>query len=495
MPLEKRCRALALVVLVVAVFFVSHLRAGGDEPSSSSQDDLSAAQLARRTPLVELIERVSPSVVGILTERRTEIGFGTGAILHESGFIITNHHVVAEGVRHGVVLDGGPAYVCRVIAALPHEDLALVRVNVKEALTPVRLGRSHDLMLGEDVLTIGNAHGWGNTVSPGIVSGLNRVRVSTASRTIQTNAAVNPGNSGGPLFNALGETIGIITLNKTDAENVGFAISVDRLREVFPQMMSPEQRFGLVLGIDVDTMTERATVAHVAGDSPAAVAGIQVGDEIVRAGKLAVRNGLDFYISLVGYKPGMPFPLEVKREGKLVCMSPTLEAHNPPNPVPAEGLKKGLEVARYVGHWNKLPDFDRLAPVEVGTCDKFTHAIYPENAEGVKQKERYGLKFTGFLKVPVEGVYFFYTKSDDGSRLYIHDRLVVDNDRPHPVAQMGGLMRLKAGLHPITVTFFERTEAELLEVHWEGPNIAKREIPPDVLFFMPRGSDESGEGS
>jgi hypothetical protein len=147
-------------------------------------------------------------------------------------------------------------------------------------------------------------------------------------------------------------------------------------------------------------------------------------------------------------------------------------------------------VAVFTGRWNKLPDFDQLKPVAKGTCNTFSHAAYPENADGKKQKEYYGLKFTGFVKVPADGIYFFYTKSDDGSRLYIGDRLVVDNDRPHPVAQMGGLVRLTAGLHPITVTFFERTEVELLEVYYEGPGLAKQQIPPKAVFFKPPRSSE-----
>jgi hypothetical protein len=249
------------------------------------------------------------------------------------------------------------------------------------------------------------------------------------------------------------------------------------------------------LGIDVDTMAEPARVTRVAPESPAAKAGVQVGDQIAGAGKLAVHNGLDFYLSLVDYNANTAFPLEMKRDDKLVRVSPTLQAYDPPDPVPAEGLDPGLQFTVYHGHWNELPDFDRLEPVAAGTCNKFSHAIYAEDAAGVQKKEGYGLRFTGFVKVPADGVYLFYTRSDDGSRLYIHDRLVVDNDRPHPVALMGGLVRLKAGLHPIKVTFFERTEAELLEVAWEGPGVPRQEIPPDALFFKPVEQDEPAKGS
>jgi len=476
------------MTLVGAAMLIGAGQANSDQPAAGGTDEVSPAQMARRTPLVQLVERVAPSVVNITSYKRasrnrTTVHSGTGFIVHDSGFIITNHHVIAGAVRNSAELYNGRTYSYRVIAELPHEDLALVKINAEDPLTPIRLGRSHDLMRGEDVVTIGNSHGLGHTVAPGIISGLNRdVRVSTASRTIQTTAAVNPGNSGGPLFNALGEMIGIITLANQDAENVGFAIAADRLREVFPQMMCPEQRFGLILGVAVDTMTEPAKVARVAHDSPADAVGVQVGDQIVRAGKLAVHNGLDFYMSLAGYQSGDSFPLELRRDGETVSVVPALKAYTPPAPVSTEGLSSGLEVAVYTGHWNTLPDFDQLKPVATGTCAKLTHAVYPENADGKKQTEYYGLKFTGLVKVPAEGVYFFYTKSDDGSRLYIGDRLVVDNDQPHPAMQMGGLIRLTAGLHPITVTFFERWKWELLEVYYEGPGLAKQQIPPKALF-------------
>ena len=212
---------------------------------------------------------------------------------------------------------------------------------------------------------------------------------------------------------------------------------------------------------------------------------MKVGDEVARAGEITLRHGLDFYMALAGCKAGEAFPLELKRDGKAVSATPTLAAYAPPEPVKPEGLEKGLQFAAYAGRWDVLPEFDELEPVATGTCEKFSHAVYPENRKEDEDVDVFALKLTGFVRVPAEGVYFFYTNSDDGSRLYIGDRLVVDNDTAHPVREMGGRIRLKAGLYPIAVTFFERDGNELLEVSYEGPNLAKQEIPPEALFCRP----------
>ena len=477
-------------VLIAAVVLGAAGRGGAAEPASALTEAGSAARISRRTPLVELVERVLPSVVSLSTLVRRPDGNitaiqGTGSILHESGYIVTNHHVLKQKSATRVTLSDGSTYGYGIVAALPYEDLALIKIGAKGPLQPVRLGRSDDLMLGEDVLVIGNSRGLTHSVAPGIVSGLDRpVGVSPTSGTIQTDAAVNPGNSGGPLFNALGELIGVIE-QKMDADNISFAIAVDRLREVFPEMMSPSERFALVLGLEVDTMTEPPTVTKVAPDSPACAAGVQIGDEVLRAGKFAVGDGLDFYMALAGCGAGEPFPLELKRDGKVVSVSPTLAAYRPPEPVKPEGLEKGLQFAAYTGRWSALPEFDKLEPAAAGTCEKFSEAVYPENKKEKDDVDDFALKVTGFVRVPADGLYFFYANSDDGSRLYIGDRLVVDNDLPHPPLELGGQIRLKAGLYPITVTFFERDGAEVLEIAYEGPNLEKQEIPPEALFFSP----------
>ena len=112
---------------------------------------------------MKLIERVSPSVVDITNLRVVNntyvISHGTGSILHEAGYVVTNAHVVVPDGQKTVTLSGGTVYPYRIVAKLPYEDLALIKIDAKTPLAPVRLGRSHDLMLGEDVLAVGNSQG------------------------------------------------------------------------------------------------------------------------------------------------------------------------------------------------------------------------------------------------------------------------------------------------------------------------------------------------
>ena len=475
------CRSRIAAIVVAAILVCT----GGvfAQPSAKA----AAAAKARRTPLVKLVERVAPSVVDITTIKplgngTAVINHGTGSILHETGYVITNNHVVSHGAQSQVMLSNGKIYPFRIVAKLPYEDLALIKIDAKESLRPVRLGRSNDLMLGEDVLAVGNSHGLGHTVTPGIVSGLNRPTGPSAAarRTgmIQTNAAINPGNSGGPLFNALGEMIGVTSLKAT-GENISFAIAVDRLREVFPELMSIEQRYGFVLGMEVDTLGKATKVTRVAKGSPAQIAGVRAGDEVIGAGKMTIHHGLDFYLSLIGQQVGKQFPLKLRRGGRRVNVTAKLGKFIVPSPVKADGLKKGVHFSAYVGSWDKLPDFDKIKPVAAAISNKFSHAVL------ANIKDNFALRFTGLVKVPADGLYVFYTSSDDGSRLYIGEKLVVENDGLHGVMEMGGLIRLNKGLYPITVTFFEKTGGEELKVFFEGPRLPKQEIPPAALFLRP----------
>jgi alpha-L-fucosidase len=147
-------------------------------------------------------------------------------------------------------------------------------------------------------------------------------------------------------------------------------------------------------------------------------------------------------------------------------------------PRPAEktiGGDAGLRFEYFEGEWDRLPDFDQLTPVARGGVEDFDFS--PR-----KQAERFAFRFRGHVVAPRAGVYRFFTSSDDGSRLYIGDQLVVDNDGLHGTAEKSGVIALDAGAHPITVTFFERTGGDGLEVSWSGPRIDKQRIPKANLF-------------
>ena len=246
---------------------------------------------------------------------------------------------------------------------------------------------------------------------------------------VQTNAAVNPGNSGGPLINALGEQVGVVTGKKNDAENIGFAIGIDRVREVFPRMLSAQERYGFWLGIEVDMLAVVAVVTAVAPGSPAAEAGVRPGDLVRAINNMEIRNGVDFHIALIDLKPRQKVDLHLLCGDRVVRATCTLAEVPVAKPVGPEGMANGLNFATYLGMWERLPDFNTLKPAATGKTDQPKLAVHAPGGVG------YGIKFTGFVKVPAEGLYTFYTKSDDGSRLYLGDRLVVDNDGLHGAAE------------------------------------------------------------
>ncbi len=150
-------------------------------------------------------------------------------------------------------------------------------------------------------------------------------------------------------------------------------------------------------------------------------------------------------------------------------------------PWPAESatdLAQGVRYEFYHGVWDVLPDFEALSPVRRGTTSGFDFA--PRDTS-----EHFGFRYSGYLRVPEEGVYTFYLVSDDGSRLYIDGQIVVDNDGLHGAQERSGAVPLAAGSHRMVVSFFERTGGDVLEVLWAGPGFAKQPIPPEALFHRP----------
>jgi len=147
----------------------------------------------------------------------------------------------------------------------------------------------------------------------------------------------------------------------------------------------------------------------------------------------------------------------------------------PLNDVPLGVVTLGLEYAFYEGDWDRLPDFASLLPQRQGTITSV--AFWPRTRE-----EHFGFVFWGYLWISTTGVYTFSTNSDDGSRLYIADSLVVDNDGLHGMQEAMGAVALSAGYHPVRITFFEKTGGDGLKVFYRGPGIPKQEIPDSLLF-------------
>ena len=473
--------------------FVCLLVAAGGFIAWADQDkkdgDEAERSQARYTPLVKLIERCLPAVASLQTVQAQDaagvftMGVGSASLIHEEGYLLTNNHVLFRMHQGQAFLPGQPPMLFRIIATMSSEDLALVKVDAGRSLPFLKFGRSDDLMLGEPVVVIGNPGGLVHSVSEGIVSGLNRstaVAGTFLPGMVQTSAAVSGGNSGGPLINALGEQIGVITSKKLDGENINFAITSDRVREVFPTLLSAELRYGFRLGLQVEMLKSSVVVGDVSEGSPAEKAGVETGDWIEAVDGREVGHGVDFHLALVGKASGEQLDLKIQRNGEQKNIVVELGELELLEPVAEEGVESGLKFEGFEGSWDALPDFDELDSVVDGVVKMPT-----EEAYSTENRENYGIQFEGLVKVPEEGLYTFYTSSDDGSRLSIGDEVVVNNDGLHAVQRKSGLVRLPAGLHPVTISFFEQGGDEELVIFWEGPGFSLQVVPEDAWFHMP----------
>ncbi|MGO9463912.1 MAG: trypsin-like peptidase domain-containing protein [Isosphaeraceae bacterium] len=298
---------------------------------------LSASEL-RRTAVVNAIEKVHRSVVSISSEKKAAShsrwpftpeenrlprvnGMGSGVVIDSRGYILTNHHVVDRVQGIAVQLYDGQTYTATVLQFDPVLDLAVIKIDPVSPLAAVEIGTSSDLMVGETVVTIGNAFGYENTVSVGIISALHRdVTLSDDQvyrNLIQTDACINPGNSGGPLINIDGELIGINVAVRAGAQGIGFALPIDDVKRVAAELLSTRRLVSTWHGI-VATDQRRGpkrglVVAEVQAGSPAEASGLKPGDELVRVGDLRVTNALDVERGMIDALPGRPTSVTVRR--------------------------------------------------------------------------------------------------------------------------------------------------------------------------------------
>ena len=304
------------------------------------------AQSLRRSAIVRAVEQARPSVVNITGQKMVPVedqysdarkrvnGMGTGVVVDHRGYILTNYHVV-EGVRRiNVTTSNGSAYVARLVANDPTTDLAIIKIPTRTSMTVVHVGSSKDIYWGETVIAMGNAYGYENTVTTGIVSALHRnvqVNDKQAYRDlIQTDASINPGNSGGPLLNIDGDMIGINVAVRVGAQGIGFAIPVNQALQVAARLMSVERLSGVWHGvIHEDQMvgtSSSVVVKNVKPDSPASRAGLRPGDVIQQVAGQKVGRGLDVECALIGTRAGETVDFAVVRDNKAVDVQLGLEA-------------------------------------------------------------------------------------------------------------------------------------------------------------------------
>jgi serine protease Do len=300
-----------------------------------------AQQVSRVTPIVEAVRKTKASIITVRVDRHGSWGkkdvVGTGVIVDERGYAVTNRHVVKGADHVQVVLANRTEVRCQVLVEDPGHDLAILRLEAGRKLPAMTFAPASDIMVGETVIAIGHPFGYTNTVSTGIVSALDRQITMPEGHVltglIQTNASINPGNSGGPLLNINGELIGINVALREGAQGIAFALNADSVQAVLSKHLSASRVSHLGHGLNCHevvtedgTTRQRLVVDDVTPDGPAAAAGVKPGDVIVRLAERPVRNRFDLERALWGYHPGDQVPAAIERQGKPACVAIRLVA-------------------------------------------------------------------------------------------------------------------------------------------------------------------------
>ena len=304
--------------------------------------------------VIDAVEKSSPAVVSIVAAKvsldpstgivQDQQGIGTGFIIRSNGVILTASHVVEDQtITYKVVTRDEKTYDVKQIEIDPSVDFAILKINATR-LPTVDLGDSDALKVGQKVVAIGNALGrFENTVTVGVVSGVGRgVNPSSASgilqgtleNVIQTDAALNPGNSGGPLLDLLGQAVGINFATTVGAENIGFVIPINSVKPVLDGYLAEGRIIRPFLGISyavvdqtfsaLQNIPQGALIRAIVAGSPAQKAGLQAGDIITKFGKISLKDGTTLASVLSKFKVGQTVELEVWRGGKTIKLKARL---------------------------------------------------------------------------------------------------------------------------------------------------------------------------
>jgi Do/DeqQ family serine protease len=378
----------AVIVGLAAAFLVvwwkpSLLDLAGMQPPPAPEKKVLAAEFRTPPPIVvasfaDAVARAAPAVVNIYTARvvteKTEVApldqlfgdympsyrqhversLGSGVIVSDSGTIVTNQHVIADADSIKVQISDGRIADARIVGQDPETDLAVLHLSIGK-LPTMPMGRSDNLRVGDIVLAIGNPYGLSQTVTQGIVSatGRGQLGLATFENFIQTDAAINLGNSGGALIDARGTLVGINTavLNRGAGggapEGIGFAIPVNLVRGVMEQLIAHGHVIRGWLGLFSQDLTDEqaaqlgivtgggVTVTYILGKSPAFDAGIRPGDVITSLGGEQVKSAQDLVIRVAALRPGTDVEVEGRHGPKAfkfnvkVIERPTRDSQRP----------------------------------------------------------------------------------------------------------------------------------------------------------------------
>ena len=399
---------------------------------------------------------------------------GTGAVFHESGYILTADHVTTNA--KGLALFGLHRADYEIVGRVPERDLAVLKVSDLSALkTAIRIGRSNDLQLGEPIIVGGNPGGRGIVYSQGIINSasiepswpnilvksfwrnetddlLGKRERSTGGRPdfIQFDATTNKGNSGGPVVNFDGALIGLAVSKSTNEEGTNWGIPVDRIRTLMPYLIPAEEVGGFEVGLQADMLGDQAVVLQVLEGSSAWEAGIRRGDVIQQVDQQRIRQGHEWLIGLWGRKAGDTVHVTFSRGTKSENVPLELRASPVESLVLNEEKTPGVHYEFYDGLFPSIPDYSAIQSVMQGIVEKVDLSLV-----NTSEKRSYSIVYSGYIQFPKAGLVRIGIGSDDGSKLYLNNNMVIDNDLAHGFQTLTRWVRVPQGLVPFRVEYIE----------------------------------------
>ncbi|MEL6106968.1 MAG: trypsin-like peptidase domain-containing protein [Planctomycetota bacterium] len=462
---------------------------------------------SRETPAVRVIRDVQPAAAAIYARRKDgRTGWGSGSVIDPRGYVLTAQHIVGD--QHLVVLAGRSPLRAKLIGTTKDSDLAILQLGGPafnrpaspkyplDGTTPafIRLATADSVLLGETILNVGAPGGRGVVVTQGIVSavnfiGTNPLSLATQSslgfdQSLQFDAASNPGNSGGALINMHGRQIGVVTSSVRSEEGIHFAVPPDTIRDSIPKLLYAEYRHRYRTGITVDTQREQIFIDAVEASSPAMEADLRAGDQIVSLDGRALRDPIDWEFSKLEFRAGDRLRLGILRQGKELAVELPLVERQPTPGIEVEEPVAGL-LARVSEYDPRNPDplADDDRPAGPPSVIESVTATPPD----LPREEHYEVLITGLLKVEQSGLYRLGIASDDGSKLFLHDRLLIDNGGNHSAQRRTDWAFLAEGLHPIRIEYYEDEGNQELELSIAAGDEKMLPVAPDQLFHIADG--------
>ena len=356
-PPRRNSLGLVLLVAVVAALvagllggglgYVVAARTAGSSVSLGGSDG-STPELAKRPPksVAGIVARVQPSVVTVVIRSATGNGNGSGFVVSDKGYVLTNNHVAEPAAKGGslrVVFSDGSSATASILGRDPGSDVAVLKIS-KNDLKEVQFGDSDKVAVGDPTIAFGSPLGLADTVTSGIVSAIDRP-VQTGGEdgegtaymaAIQTDAAINPGNSGGPLVDGAGRVIGINTAiasipnqssDKQGSIGIGFAIPINQAKRIAEQIIATGKAKTTIMGAELDMNVELpngGVRVRAVPAGPAKDAGLQPGDIITRFNNRSIEDGVDLIALIRKQKAGTKVSLQYERAGKAANTTVTL---------------------------------------------------------------------------------------------------------------------------------------------------------------------------